>query len=354
MSIESLKISDFRCIEHVELGLKNRTTLVHGANGAGKTSILEAIYCLSRGRSFRGTRTDQLVRHQQKHYTLFATARNSGIEHKLGLAAGRSYRQIRVDGADAQGLASLAEILAVQVIDPEIQALISEGPELRRQFLDYGVFHVEHEFLPSWRQYRRALKQRNMALRSGRPERELAIWDEPLAQAAELIDSQRVAYTEKLNERFGTIGDRLLPGSQLSCSYRHGWEEGIAFDEALAAARERDREQGTTTVGPHRADLTIDFAGRRARQQVSRGQQKLVASSLVLAQTLDLHERTEQIPVLLVDDPAAELDQEALSRLLAEVDALSCQLVITALDPERIQLAESPSMFHVKHGAISG
>lgn len=353
MSLCELRISDFRCIAHAEFDLNAARCVVHGQNGSGKTSVLEAIYSLSRGRSFRGTRIDQLVRHEQKHYQLFAETESSSGRHKIGLAAGRGYREIRVDGQTATGVASLAEQLAVQVIDPEVQALISEGPELRRQFLDYGVFHVEHDFLDAWRQYRRILKQRNGALRQVRPWSEVDIWTKGFVEAAERVNALRRRYCEQLDGLFGDIGERLLDGHRLRCFYKGGWDENVDFGEALEAAQTRDQEQGTSTVGPHRADLVIEFGGRRARQQVSRGQQKLVASALVLAQTKDLQARCSHSPVLLIDDPAAELDSAALARLLRELDTLACQQIITALEPERLNLADSTRLFHVEQGVVT-
>ncbi|MEM7279185.1 MAG: DNA replication/repair protein RecF [Pseudomonadota bacterium] len=353
MSLCELRITDFRCIAHAKFDLDAPRCVVHGQNGSGKTSVLEAIYSLSRGRSFRGTRIDQLVRHEQKHYQLFAETESAGARHKIGLAAGRGYREIRVDGQTATGVASLAEQLAVQVIDPEVQALISEGPELRRQFLDYGVFHVEHDFLDAWRQYRRILKQRNGALRQARPWSEVEIWSKGFVAAAERVDELRRTYCDQLDSLFGDIGERLLDGHRLRCYYKGGWDDSTDFREALEAVQSRDQEQGTTTVGPHRADLVIEFSGRRARQQVSRGQQKLVASALVLAQTKDLQTRCSHSPVLLVDDPAAELDSKALERLLRELESLACQQIITALEPDRLDLPGETRLFHVEHGVVT-
>lgn len=352
MSLIRIDISDFRCIGSTRLELTARSNLVVGPNGSGKTSLLEAIGFLSRGRSFRGTRTDGLVRHGAGHFTVAALVRSGDREHRLGVEAGRGHLVIRVDRQPADSLAALAEKLAVQVIDPEIHRLVSDGPEVRRRFLDYGVFHVEQGFLDAWRRYRRALRQRNAALREGLGEPAVKAWEPELAAAGETVDGLRRRHVAALAEAFVDLGERLLAGS-VACEYRCGWSEGGGLGAALDAMRERDREQGTTTVGPHRADLRLVYRDRSARQQVSRGQQKLFGAALVLAQTRLMAERLGDPPVLLVDDPAAELDGASLAGLMACVLATDSQLIVTALTEDAVRLPEGTRVFHVEHGEVT-
>lgn len=352
MSLIRIDIRDFRCLESARLELDSRCNLVWGANGSGKTSLLEAIGFLSRGRSFRGTRTDGLVRHGARHFTIAALVEARGREHRLGTEAGRGHLVIRVDRQPAEGLAALAEKLAVQVIDPEIHRLVSDGPDVRRRFLDYGVFHVEHGFLDAWRRYRRSLRQRNAALREGIAGDALRAWEPELVSAGEAVDALRRSHVERLQGEFGGLGAGLL-GEEVGCEYRSGWGEESGLADALEAARERDREQGTTTVGPHRADLRLVYRARSARQQVSRGQQKLFGAALVLAQTRVMAMHLIEAPVLLVDDPAAELDGDSLARLMECVLATESQLIVTALTRDAVALPEETSVFHVEHGSVT-
>jgi len=352
VSLIRVDISDFRCIESARLEFAPGCNLICGPNGSGKTSLLEAIGFLSRGRSFRGTRTDGLVRHGARHFIVAAHVQARDREHRLGIEAGRGHLAIRVDRQSADGLAALAEKLAVQVIDPEIHRLVSDGPEVRRRFLDYGVFHVEHGFLPAWRRYRRALRQRNAALREGVGGEALRAWEPDLVTAGETVDGLRRQHVQRLEEEFVRLGEALLSG-QVDCEYRSGWGEETGFGQALEAARERDREQGTTTVGPHRADLRLVYRKRSARQQVSRGQQKLFGAALVLAQTRVMTARLPDPPVLLVDDPAAELDGGSLARLMECVLSTGSQLIVTALTTDAVTLPPDTPMFHVEHGCVT-
>jgi len=352
VSLARVDIAEFRCIRSARLELSSRGNLIYGPNGSGKTSLLEAIGFLSRGRSFRGTRTDGLVRHGSGHFTVAAVVRTSDREHRLGVEAGRGHLAIRVDRQPADSLAALAEKLAVQVIDPEIHRLVSDGPEVRRRFLDYGVFHVEHGFLDAWRRYRRALRQRNAALRDGLADRAIKAWEPELVAAGETVDGLRRRNVAGLSGAFVDVGERLLSGS-VACEYRCGWSEGNGLAAALEAVRERDREQGTTTVGPHRADLKLIYRDRGARQQVSRGQQKLFGAALVLAQTRLMGESPGVPPVLLVDDPAAELDEVSLAGLMACVLETDSQLIVTGLTRDAVSLPGGTRVFHVEHGEVT-
>lgn len=352
MTLLRVDVADFRCISSARLDLAPDGNLVWGPNGSGKTSLLEAIGFLSRGRSFRGTRTDGLVRHGASHFLVTARVRSAEREHRLGIEAGRGHLEIRIDRRPAESLAALAERLAVQVIDPEIHRLVSDGPEVRRRFLDYGVFHVEQGFLEAWRRYRRALRQRNAALRVGAGVDALKAWEPELVTAAGAVDAYRRDHVAALSGRFAELGMSLLD-ADVGCEYRPGWPDTEAFEDAVEGARARDREQGTTTVGPHRADLKLVFRGRNARQQVSRGQQKLFGSALVLAQTAVLSGVLPEPPVLLVDDPAAELDTEALTRLMEAVRATQSQLVVTALTADALMMPRDTRVFHVEQGTVT-
>lgn len=324
-------------------------TAVIGANGSGKTSFLEAIYFLVRGRSFRQPRNDRLVRHGAQQFRLYGEFQHQNRISKVGLEAGKGQTRIRINGEDHPNLASLNRDFVVEVIEPEIHQLISDGPEGRRRFLDYGVFHVEPEYLPAWQRYRKALKQRNAALKSGQS---LNVWDQALTESAAVVDSFRQGYVALMNEPVEEICAALnLDGIRID--YRAGWDDALSMQEALAESLERDRKLGITHVGPHRADLKIDWHGRLAKSQVSRGQQKLLASALILAQTQHLATLNGGNALLLVDDPAAELDKQSLERVMAVIRRLPGQLILSAIDRQSLAQIPELDLFHVEHGVIS-
>jgi DNA replication and repair protein RecF len=350
MPLTWLQVEQFRCLERVELALDPHFNLFVGPNASGKTSLLEAFFFLGRGRSFRTRRLETLVRQGQKSFLIVGKT-DGELATTLGIRGGREGTEIRIGGRPAQSAAELAEYFPPQVIDPEIHKLLEEGPGRRRRFLDWGVFHVEHAFLPTWQRYHKALRQRNAALKQDLPDEAVSIWDLELAEAGEALDRQRRAYLERLREPLARVGGRLLD-LEPCLVYHRGWPDESPLGDTLRRDIERDRRYKATQHGPHRADIVARVQGHAARDRVSRGQQKLLAAGLTLAQ-LELQEADRPgRAALLLDDPAAELDAGNLARLLECVRGLQTQLLVTSLTAGIAGLPEGGRMFHVERGSI--
>jgi DNA replication and repair protein RecF len=352
MPLVGLEIDQFRCLERVELSLDPHYNLFVGANTSGKTSLLEATFFLGRGRSFRTRRLDRLVRHGQSEFRLVGRVQRGEASTVLGVAGSRHGTEIRVGGAPAAGVAALAEHLPAHVIDPEVHKLLEEGPGRRRRFLDWGVFHVEQSFLATWQRYQRAVRQRNAALRAARDDHLARAWDPEVVAAGEALVGMRAEYLRLLEPELTALGHELL-GLNVALVHHAGWAAGMSLQAALEASIERDRRFGMTHVGPHRADIVVQVDGLAARERVSRGQQKLLAAALVLAQIRIQERQAPGRAVLLLDDPAAELDAGNLERLLAVVRSLPAQLFVTALRPELAALGAPGRLFHVEHGRVT-
>jgi DNA replication and repair protein RecF len=354
MILESLGVEDFRCVEKAELALHPRCNLISGENASGKTTLLEAMFFLGRGRSFRTAQADTLVRNNSAGFLLTGRILVGGRSQPLGMRYGKTGIEARYGGRPVAGLAELATVLPAQAIDPEVHRLVEGGPLERRRYLDWGVFHVEPGFIGHWRRYQRALKQRNAALRAAQPEALVRVWDSELVESGEQVAALRHTYVEKLAPHVARVGERLL-GAPVEISLHRGWTSDRSLADGLSVGWPRDRARGLTHSGPHRADLAVRFEGAAARDRVSRGQQKLAASALLLGQLRCDAELGSEVALLLVDDPAAELDDRHLGRLLQEVGDVSAQLVVTALDPGNAALASLPSghRFHVEHGRVT-
>jgi DNA replication and repair protein RecF len=333
MSLRRLQVTDFRCLQSADIEFDPHFTLISGPNASGKTSLLEALYVLGRGRSFRTRRLEHLIRHGADQFTLFGEVEAGERRIPVGVEGSAAGMRARVAGARAQSLTELALVFPVQIIDPEVHHLIEEGPSRRRRFLDWGVFHVEQSFVLHWQRYRQALKQRNAALKSGQEAGAVAAWDGDVLHYGEMLTQARANYVGLLVEHASVIGRRLL-GMELALSYRPGWARDLTFSEALLNSRDHDRLAGFTQVGPHRAELTIKLNGMSVKDRISRGQQKLLAASLLIAQLKVFPDDGPVAPSLLLDDPAAELDDERLGALIREVTAHSVQLIVTTLHSE--------------------
>lgn len=353
MTLSELSITDLRCIERAELSLHPGRNLIWGGNGSGKTSLLEGMFLLGRGRSFRTRNSERLVPHGRDRLVVFGRTEGqggSGRVHGVGVEVHRREgTRGRVDGAAVGSLADLSRVFPVQVIDPEIHKLIEEGGRRRRRWLDWAVFHVEPRFGDWWVRYGRALRQRNAALRERgtgtRP------WDAEVMGLGERISEARRAVVEQMQPYWREVIAGLdCPAGELQ--YFRGWGTQHSLAEALEASRARDEARGITHAGPHRADVVIRVAGKPAREVLSRGQQKLMAVALTLAQLQLLKGVSETVPTLLLDDPAAELDSPHLGHFVHQIALLGCQLVITSLEPATPAFGAPDRVFHVEQGRV--
>lgn len=354
MSLLRLEATNFRCIAGTDLTFDARCNLISGANASGKTSLLEAIFFLGRGRSFRTSRNETLIRKGAHELVLTGRFEAGESVRPVGVRYSREGFEARAAGNRINSLAELATILPVQAIDPEVHRLVEEGPQERRRYLDWGVFHVEPRFVEQWRRYQRALKQRNAALKAQSPEQVVRAWDPELLESGRALARSRRDYFVQLQPHVAAMGQRLL-GKSIDLSLSDGWLAGTDLADAIEQAWPRDRERGTTHAGPHRADLSIRVGGDPAKHRVSRGQQKLTAAAMLLGQLRCDDALGSPTAALLVDDPAAELDAGNLERLIAVVLDLPGQIFVTALDPsmaafERLPMART---FHVEHGKIT-
>jgi DNA replication and repair protein RecF len=349
MSLRRVQVTDFRCLQSAVLDLDPRFTLISGPNASGKTSLLEAIYLLGRGRSFRTRRLEHLIRHGSSRFVVFGEVQATDRHIPLGVEGSTAGVRARIAGAKAASLAELALMLPVQIIDPEVHRLIEEGPSRRRRFLDWGVFHVDHPFLGHWQRFHQALKQRNAALKSGQSQAVVSAWDHDLVNYGERVTASRAAYVALLGPHVVAIGRRLL-GKDVSLSYRAGWPRELNLAQALQQSWDHDHGTGSTQVGPQRAELTIRLDGAAVKDQVSRGQQKLLAATLLIAQLKLFPEGGEVRPTLLLDDPAAELDDERLAGLIGEVSGHAVQLIVTTLHGEFPAFGQPGRRFSVAAG----
>jgi DNA replication and repair protein RecF len=354
MTLQRVQVSDFRCLHSAELDLDPHFTLVSGPNASGKTSLLEALYVLGRGRSFRTRRLDNLVRSGADAFIVFGEALIAGRRIGLGVEGSAHGVRAKIAGERVSSLAELAAALPVQIIDPEVHRLIEEGPSRRRRFLDWGVFHVEHEFVDRWQKYHQVLKQRNAALKARLPAPVVAAWDVDLVRWGNHIHDARQRYMAALTPRATDLVRSLLD-LELSLSYRSGWARDVSFEEALKNSGHHDQEMGSTQVGPQRAEIAIRLNGSLVKDRISRGQQKLLAAALLMAQ-LNLFREDgpgHARPTLLLDDPAAELDSDRLLSLIREVSRQAVQLVVTSLNAEFAAFGSPGRRYAIDRGALT-
>jgi len=357
MGLIQLNISNLRNITQATLNLHPAFNLITGVNGSGKTSLLEAIYFLGRGRSFKASNSEKLIQKGKSELIITGRVRLNDKEFQLGIQRANKRTQIRLSGQTISKASQLTEVLPIQIIEPGLHAFFEQGPEVRRRFLEWGVFHVEPRYEQVWRNYRRILQQRNAALKAHWRKAAIVQWDALLVESGTKIDTYRQAYLEKVVAFLYEFPERHHIGFMqgMEMEYYPGWKRDADLGEVLAASLSSDLARGFTQSGPHRADIRFRIGGDRGRDVLSRGQQKLFISLLFLAQSILLRELTGKSSLILIDDLAAELDEASRAVLVSVLLSTGSQVFITAtsLDGLADLWDELPhAVFHVEHGNI--
>jgi DNA replication and repair protein RecF len=360
MALTRFMVTAVRNLQPVTLSPSPRINILSGDNGSGKTSVLEAIHLLGLARSFRSTRLMPVIQHEQSGCTVFGHVQLAdGRQSNLGISRDRQGEfQIRIDGQNARSASQLAETLPLQLINPDSFRLLEGAPKIRRQFLDWGVFHVEHKFLPAWQRLQKALRQRNSWLRHGTLDAaSQAAWDRELCLASDEIDGYRRAYIQALKPVFEKTLSELVELEGLTLSYYRGWDKDRELSDVLSTSLSRDQQLGHTQAGPQRADLRLRLGQHNAAEILSRGQQKLVVCALRIAQGHLLNQAKHGQCIYLVDDLPSELDEHHRRALCCLLEDLHCQVFITCVDHELLRegwRTDTPvAMFHVEHGSIT-
>ncbi len=361
MSLTRLSVHFLRNLQSVDISPSPGINLIYGENGSGKTSLLEAIHVLGLAKSFRSHKHKSLISYQQSAFTVFGKVLDEGREVMLGVN-----RQLegdpllKADGSPVGSAAALAHYLPLQVINADTFLLLEGSPSIRRQFMDWLVFHVEPSFFPLWKDLQRCLKHRNSLLRRDRIDGfELAPWDQELVQLTDKIHQLRDISMARFFETFFQLAQEFITLKGLAISYFRGWDKNTNYSEALSKSFERDRRMGFTQLGSHRADLRITLNGQNAADLLSRGQQKLLVCALKIAQGVVFQQLTGRRCIYLVDDLPAELDEQHRQRLVDWLHTMQTQVFITGVEPDlllsswRDKPGLSLKMFHVEQGKVT-
>jgi DNA replication and repair protein RecF len=353
MTLTKLEIFRLRNIEHAAVNPGPHLNLLIGENGSGKTSGLEAIHLLSRARSLRTAHLSQLIQFGETDALVTGVVLSEGRGTRLGVRVSRQHREMHIDGQALLARADLLRTFPVQVIQPSSILLLEGSPRVRRQFLDWGTFHVEHTYLDDWRRFAKALNQRNAVLKCWRPS-DIEPWNHEVARYGTIVAEARKRYLDRLTPHLEDTLRAFFGGSAAIVACLPGWKEGRLLLDVLQEDAAEDIRLGYTRSGPHRGDFVVTINGSPAKTYLSRGQTKLLVYALLLAQTSLLAADGCSVCVL-IDDLASELDRRNRARLLELLLRRRAQCFITAVHPDDLQCpsAEDTMMFHVEHGRIS-
>jgi DNA replication and repair protein RecF len=355
MSLLKLDIYAVRNIQKESISPSPAINFIVGENASGKSALIEAIFILGRAKSFRCSAIKSVINFTQSHLVVSAlTLQEKGNHVQLGIQLDGKNIEIHINQQAKQKRSDLAYALPLQLIHPKSYELLDAGSQIRREFLDWGVFNDDQKFLPAWRKFKKALSQRNALLKTRRLE-QLNVWDKELVYYGTIVDSLRQQYLEKFTPVFIEIIGKFLTLDGIELKLVSGWDSAKELSRVLIDDRDKDLRYGFTHSGPHRGDFQLLVNNRLAKDYVSRGQLKLLVMSLKLAQVQLLANEQSQTGCILIDDFAAELDVISRAKLLCYLAEMKCQVFITAtetIDFGDLSRIENYKMFHVEHGTI--
>ncbi|MEI6893665.1 MAG: DNA replication/repair protein RecF [Colwellia sp.] len=367
MTVVKLTTHNFRNLSSTVITLHPTINFFVGDNGSGKSSLLEALFFIGHGKSFRTSRVEHLASYDTKY---FVVSIKDGNDLQLGLSKNidSGITLIKINGERFSRLSELAKNIAVQIVTPESFKLFFGGPKERRRFVDLGMFHVKHDFSNQWRELTKVLKQRNACIRNRLEPSVLAYWTGLFCQLSEEVAEIRSNYVAALIAELPFWLALLLPNisDKVSVQYLQGWPQKKKLWNVINDSQEREKKHGYTLYGAHKFDVKFFIAKQALESQLSRGQQKLFLLALTFAQAKLIARVNRVKPILLIDDVGAELDVYSRQALSKAISKLDCQVVITAIeqgvlqpfiDDLKVNINDSSDnskyhMFHVKHGGI--
>jgi len=375
MSLELLQIHNARNLKEYSLSPHPFFNIIYGSNGVGKTTVLESIFLLLRSRTFRSSKYKSFINHDSNSCTVFSRFSDNSNEpdlnhFNLGISRSRDLSQpvLHLNSKKINSLSTITSLVVLGLITPESFSLLDSGPAIRRKFIDWGVFHVEPEFLSTWRAYKKILNHRNIILKklcgqyhhySNIPKDiidNLLCWSPQLILLNGKLNLFRNKQINNIKPYFFQFLEQFSPdlACTISLSYYQGWSKELSFSDYLQLKINEDLAAGTTRYGTHRGELKINFNNNPAKDVLSRGQKKIVVICLILSQFYYLinFEKNSHHNILLLDDIDSELDDRNLAILFDILDSFHSQIMVTTTNPQKFSFIANDKckMFHVEHG----
>lgn len=356
MIIEKFQLYHFRNITELTLTPCSEFNFIIGENGSGKSSLLEGIYLLSHGKAYRNHLIKKIIQYGQIQTTAFAQVTDFKISHQIGLTKYlNKENEIKMDGKQITKQSELAHHLPIQLIAPETFAILMDGPQIRRRYIDWGGFHHFDEFTRIWAQTKQLLKQRNALLKSKQNLNLLPYWDQQLIDATLKLTELRKNYVIQLKSYLDKILALFFPDWTIEIEFYPGWNEQYRYADVLMKQFDHDLLIGYTSSGAHKADLSLKLDKITIEDRLSRGQLKLVMCALKLAQGEFYADCKQQPCIYLMDDLFSELDRKNQEILFGSLRTLKAQVFITALETKWIEpfAQQNDKIFLIKSGTIS-
>lgn len=357
MIIKSLELKNYRNYEALSIEPSSGTNIFFGDNAQGKTNVLEAVYVCATSKSHRGSRDREMIRFGQEDAHICMKVERSGVLHKLDIHLKKNkVKGIAVDGMIIKKYSQLFGVVNVVLFSPEDLGIIKNGPGERRRFIDMELCQLSKLYMSYLMNYTKILNQRNNLLKQLGNDSSLLetldIWDAQLVRYGSLLVRERKKFVSELNALIGDIHSKLSGGRErLVIEYEPSAGEED-YGKRLFSKRSYDIKTRTTSVGPHRDDISFSIRDIDIRRFGSQGQQRTAALSLKLAEIELVRRVTNDKPVLLLDDVLSELDGRRQNYLLESIRDIQTMITCTGLDEFVNNRFEIDKVYHVSNGHI--
>lgn len=346
--LEKLKLTQYRCFETLDIDFSKEISWFYGENGAGKSTVLESLSLLSRGRPLRKATNKAIIREGEKSALVLATISEQKERNSLGIELQANSIRVRYRGRNLSRTEA-ASLTPTVCLEQKDYSFSDQEPSYRRSMIDWCLFHVEQKgFYEAWKTYGKALNSRNAALRNRRPDSEVKAWDSALLSSGSLIENYREKAIKGLERELTLLTKSLIPNYLVRTEFKNGCK-GNANIASMLDHLESDRKNGYTQFGPHRVDWQLTVGGKPAKQWLSSGQKKLLSLLATAAQIQLVKSKRDFEPLILIDDLTAELDSKSLNIALESLKSTGSQIICSSIEREKA-LRNEVKLFHVKQG----
>lgn len=353
MRIKSLKIKNFRNIAEMSIIPSDEMNVIYGENAQGKTNLIEAIWLLTGAKSFRGSKDDELRKFGEQKALISADFIAEKIEKNIKIEI-EDKRKFSLNDKKVKNSSQIAGTLNAIVFSPIDLKLLSDGPKVRRKFLDTAICQMYPIYIEILREYTRAVTQRNKILKDYKYDSSLSVmldvFEETIAEMGSKIIKYRKRYIEILKEFTPVIYKGITEGKEnLEIEYICSFE-GENFKEELKISRKEDMFTQKTSIGPHRDDLEFKINGISAKSFGSQGQKRSVALTLKLSEAEVIKKKTGESPICLLDDIMSELDPKRQNFILNHIKGM--QTFLSCCDPQNVKNLIEGEKFKISKGGV--
>ncbi|MDD3167866.1 MAG: DNA replication/repair protein RecF [Eubacteriales bacterium] len=362
MYLEKVELHHFRNYKEETVHFHKKVNIITGKNAQGKTNLLESLYIMSLGKSFRTNKDTEMIGFDQEFCRVKSTSLKEGRELEIEITIGSEGKKLKINGIKTSKTIDLLENVYMVVFSPEDLKIVKEEPEKRRKFIDRELCQLKPVYYRNLGRYKKILQQRNSLLKQQEGTADMiAVWDEGLAEYGAKLIQERKRFIEKLNRISKEISRNITNGKEeLELSYEANISVKETYEEqkehlikTLSKNLKNDMLRRSTSAGPHKDDFKISAGGIDIRHFGSQGQQRTAALSLKLAEIKLIKEETKVSPILLLDDVLSELDAERQNYLINSLEEVQLFITTTELSEELKKQLPQGDLFFVENGRVN-